>query len=147
MTIKITVTDMPNPAFLADIHKACFENAWDRNAIQEIIDIPSTRAFIAPDGIGFGLLRHLGNEAELLTIAVLTRKRRLGVGAAIMQSMREWARTQGVGAIFLEVSERNNAAAKLYEKCGFTVISRRKNYYRAADGSEADALVMCARLK
>jgi ribosomal-protein-alanine N-acetyltransferase len=140
--IKVEMTQSPDLKRLADIHNACFARGWDTAAIGEMLGIKATAAFMAHDGSGFGLLRHLGEEAEILTLAVMPAHRRSGVGVAIVSAMREWAEVQGAKAIFLEVGESNASARKLYEKSGFSFISRRKQYYRGEDGSREDALVM-----
>ncbi len=142
MTIKIEVTNKPDTALIAEIHRACFDKAWDTAALGEMLSVAGTMAFIAGAGEGFGLLRAMAQEAEILTIAVLPEARRRGAAAAMVPVMLQWATGQGAKAIFLEVNERNIAAIRLYEKYGFSVISRRKEYYRNADGSHEDALIM-----
>ncbi|HEY1152975.1 MAG TPA: ribosomal-protein-alanine N-acetyltransferase RimI, partial [Pseudolabrys sp.] len=47
----------------------------------------------------------------------------------------------GVTAVFLEVSENNAAARRLYARAGFREVGRRPNYYRDADGT-THALVL-----
>ena len=42
-----------------------------------------------------------------------------------------------VDSIMLEVRDSNEAAIKLYEKCGFEEINRRKKYY-----GDEDAIIM-----
>jgi len=44
--------------------------------------------------------------------------------------------------MFLEVDEHNRPAIRLYDRAGFHEISRRPNYYPAAGGKAADALVL-----
>jgi ribosomal-protein-alanine N-acetyltransferase len=127
---------------LADIHKTCFAKGWDKAAIGEMLGIAGTVAFVEAEGRGFALLRCLEGDAEILTLAVLPGARRLGIGVAMVNSMRAWAAEQGGTSVFLEVGEHNEAAVALYGKCGFSTISRRKGYYRGADGSSMDALVM-----
>jgi ribosomal-protein-alanine N-acetyltransferase len=44
--------------------------------------------------------------------------------------------------VFLEVDEHNQPAIRLYDRAGFTEISRRPNYYPAISGTAAAALVL-----
>jgi ribosomal-protein-alanine N-acetyltransferase len=141
MTIKAEATDAPDAEALAAIHAACFSQGWDAQAIAGLLTIEGTQAFVV-QGAGFGMLRLLGQEAEILTLAVLPEKQKQGVGSAILRHMLDWAAERDARALFLEVGERNEATKKLYETRGFSVISRRREYYRRADGSHEDALVM-----
>ena len=43
--------------------------------------------------------------------------------------------------MLLEVGVRNAAAQALYDMAGFTIVGRRRKYYKGPEGSE-DALVM-----
>lgn len=149
MTIKTEITVAPDAGMLSAMHKACFEKGWDAAAISEMLAIAGTEACIAHvegEFAGFGLLRVLGEEAEILTLAVSKASRRQGAGAALVKSMLEKATAQGAKRFFLEVGERNEAAVRLYEKCGFSVISRRKSYYAKADATYEDALIMQCNL-
>jgi ribosomal-protein-alanine N-acetyltransferase len=75
----------------------------------------------------------LSGEYELHNIEVLPEFRGKGKGFELMQMFL--AKCDGV--VFLEVATRNTHAIRLYEKCGFVEISRRKNYYK-----DDDAIVM-----
>lgn len=148
MTIKAAIVAKPDTAHLeqmAQIHRESFTKHWDTRALAEMLSVRGTHAFVAGDA-GFAILRILDLEAELLTIAVSPDRRGQGVGVALMQAMHAFAGQRGAKAVFLEVSERNEAACKLYTKAGFSEISRRKAYYHESDGSVTDARVMRAPL-
>jgi ribosomal-protein-alanine N-acetyltransferase len=129
-------------AMLAALHTACFDKGWNEQAVRELFAIFGTTAFIAPGNKGFGVLRQLGHEAEILTLAVSAPYRKQGMGKAIVTSMCAWAKGQGIKAIFLEVRQSNIAAQELYRQNGFNLLSQRKDYYRSADGVSEDAVVM-----
>jgi ribosomal-protein-alanine N-acetyltransferase len=74
--------------------------------------------------------RNLGEEEEILDIAVHAEHRRQGIARLLLEDFVRVSREHGVRNIFLEVRESNSAAAALYHKAGFSVIARRPNYYR-----------------
>ncbi len=139
--MDINITTAPDCTLLASIHGASFIHPWDENAFGEIFSVGGTYAFIAP-GSGFAVMRMLGHDAEIITLAVLPEKRRQENGRALTRAMITTAREKGVESLFLEVRERNSAAIGLYESLGFATISRRRKYYANPDGTCEDALVM-----
>jgi ribosomal-protein-alanine acetyltransferase len=86
--------------------------------------------------------RHLGEEAEILDVAVPTKHRRRGYARFLLKNFLHLAQERGARGVFLEVRESNAAGLALYREFGFEAIGRRPNYYR--DPIEA-ALVL--RLK
>ena len=85
--------------------------------------------------VGFALARCVSDEAELLFIVVGTSHRRGGLGVLLLESLLKEAGNRGAGTLFLEVSESNHAAQKLYDKLGFERVGFRERYY--PDGSSA----------
>ena len=83
--------------------------------------------------------RNLGEELEILDLAVATKHRRAGHASFILEHFLREAAQTGAHHIFLEVRESNTAAIALYTKFGFTRAGLRPNYYR--DPAEA-ALLM-----
>jgi ribosomal-protein-alanine acetyltransferase len=84
------------------------------------------------DGEVVGVLqwRHLGEEAEILDIAVPTRHRHRGYARFLLKNFLNLARERGTRAVFLEVRESNAAALALYHEFGFEASGRRPGYYR-----------------
>ena len=85
--------------------------------------------------VGFALARCISDEAELLFIVVATSHRGRGLGVMLLESLLKEAGNRGAGTLFLEVSESNHAAQKLYDKLGFERIGLRERYY--PDGTSA----------
>ena len=74
--------------------------------------------------------RDLGDELEILDLAVLNSCRRSGHGSFLLQKfLRDTVQT-AARQIFLEVRESNLPAIALYQKFGFAISGRRPNYYR-----------------
>jgi [ribosomal protein S18]-alanine N-acetyltransferase len=80
--------------------------------------------------LGFVVARMLEGEWEVENIAVAGSARRRGLGTRLMGTLMEQARATGIGEIFLEVRESNQAARALYEKWAFEPSGRRKSYYQ-----------------
>ena len=92
---------------------------------------------------GFVIGQQVGEEAEILNLAVLPGKRRRGEGGALLKSALEEFRARGVSRVFLEVRESNERAIAFYEAHGFFKMGRRAGYYH--DPEEA-AVVMKMKL-
>jgi ribosomal-protein-alanine N-acetyltransferase len=82
---------------------------------------------------GFLVVRIVGDQAEVLNLAVAVNYRRLGEGTAMLAAALEEFALRGVRSVYLEVRESNTEAIEFYEKLGFTRTGRRKGYYRAPD--------------
>jgi len=74
--------------------------------------------------------RDLGEEVEILDVAVPADRRRKGFGLGLLRGFVAFAGHRGVRQIFLEVRESNEAAIGLYRKGGFSPTGRRPNYYQ-----------------
>lgn len=99
---------------------------------------------------GYLWLVRLPFDAEIQALGVVPEYRGLGVGDALLQAARATAERWQSETLQLEVRAGNAAAIALYERHGFGVDGRRKNYYPAApDGLNAgreDALLMSCAL-
>jgi ribosomal protein S18 acetylase RimI-like enzyme len=58
--------------------------------------------------------------ADLVSMWVRPSARGLGVGEALVEAAAAWARARDFGALFLWVTESNEPARRLYERCGFS---------------------------
>jgi ribosomal-protein-alanine N-acetyltransferase len=92
---------------------------------------------------GFIIGRLVGDEAEILNLAVTPARRRQGDGGALLAAALEEFASRRVSRVFLEVRESNETAISFYSKHGFTKTGRRSGYYR--DPDEA-AIVMHRKL-
>lgn len=118
---------------LSAIHRACFDASWQPQAIMALFETPGTYACVHSQG--FILCRASGEQADLMTFAVLPNARKHGIGVALLADALNVARGMGAGAMFLEVSEGNAGAIKLYEKQGFSALTTRKNYYASGENA------------
>ena len=88
---------------------------------------------------GFIILRRMGDDGEVLQIAVEKDSRRRGVADMLMDAAFLYAKESELKSVYLEVRKGNDAAVALYKKHGFITVRRRKGYY--SDPVE-DAIVM-----
>ena len=123
---------------LAAIHATAFPAAerWDGGAIATLLATPGCFALLAAGGMA--MARIAGDEAELLTLAVLPAARGAGVGGSLLAAVLAEAARQGAATVLLEVAPSNGAARALYKRAGFGEVGLRRRYY--PDGG--DALVM-----
>lgn len=129
---------------MAAHHALSFPDPWSVDSFARMLAMPGTYGYIAAAGedvAGFILMRALGGEAEILTIAVDPAHRRKSIGRILLEEAIREARTRGVTDMFLEVAQNNDAALALYAACGFTQMGRRVGYYRQADRA-VDALTL-----
>jgi ribosomal-protein-alanine N-acetyltransferase len=130
---------------LAALHAEAFDAPWNAAAFATLLDQPGVAAAETEDG--FILIRTAAGEAEILTLAVLPRARRRGVGAGLLAQGVVCAIAGGAERLFLEVAEDNVAARALYARAGFTEAGRRRGYYGRPRGPAADALVLALDLR
>lgn len=95
----------------------------------------------ADEAIGYAIVLNVLDEAHLLDIGVVAAQQGRGLGRAFVDWLCARARQHGMESFFLEVRPSNVAALRLYERCGFAEIGRRRGYYPAVGGRE-DAIVM-----
>jgi ribosomal-protein-alanine N-acetyltransferase len=119
---------------------------WTETDLLLLRDLSGASAYVCArpgrvSGIVIG--RRVGDEAEILNLAVRGEERRKGLGKSLMQRLLHEYGPSGVSRVFLEVRESNAGAIGFYESLGFHVIGRRKGYYQQPP---EDALVMELRL-
>jgi ribosomal-protein-alanine N-acetyltransferase len=135
---------------VASLHAKSFYRGWPRQDIETYLLDPDTPTLVACDArrnvAGFAMLRILGDDVELMTIAVDRKFQSKGVGEALMKACFEDLMMTPVKRMVLEVAADNPAAIRLYNKLGFVKISERKGYYARPDGQPATALVMARDL-
>lgn len=101
------------------------------------MDLKKSGCEIVASDNGFIVWRTVADEAEIISIGVAPDARRNGIAGALILLMEQELKKQSVHNVFLEVSEVNVPAKKLYEKYGFRPAGIRPKYY---DGT--DAIIM-----
>ena len=128
---------------VGDIEQLSFTDPWSRQSFRALVGddrVLFAVADVQPGEVaGYVVTWFVADEAEIANLAVTPDGRRHGVGAALLDAAVAEALRRGVRQIFLEVRESNVAARALYEGRGFSVMGRRRRYYRHPD---EDALVL-----
>jgi ribosomal-protein-alanine N-acetyltransferase len=121
-----------------------FGEAWTEAQCLGIMGMPGTWllvARIAEEPVGFALARAVGDEGELLLLAVVPEQRRGGVGSALLDRVIADGNRCGIAKLHLEVRDANSAT-HLYHRAGFRQVGIRKNYYRGRGDQVFDALTL-----
>ena len=122
----------------ARIHALCFPQAWDISYFQSLLNNPATAIFFAREAdedVAVILLQKVENEAEILTLGVLPKVQREGIGSGLLWFAEKGLEKEGCNRFFLEVSAVNTPALMLYNRLEYKEINTRKAYYQ--DGSDA----------
>ena len=130
----------------ADVHAASFTFSWPLTDMEGLLTSSTTFAdgAVGKGGevLGFILSRLAADEAEILTIAVLPKRRGQGIAKLLMRANMEKLQIAGAKSWFLEVEAQNTAALALYKRFGFEQVGERKSYYKKADGHAALAYIL-----
>jgi ribosomal-protein-alanine N-acetyltransferase len=144
------VTALLRPATDADlnevvqIERSCFADPWTEESFRRLLAGHSAIFEVVGYPPNFGVVGYviafaIGEDAELLNIAVHPTHRGKGLAGQMLDAVLIELGARGVKNAFLEVRESNAAARALYRSRGFAEIGRRRNYYRRP---VEDALVM-----
>lgn len=117
---------------LVDLEKICFTVPWSRNLFENDISNPLAYYVLAVFNnkvIGYCGLYKVLDEADITNIAVHPDFRGSGIAQMLLDNIFEHCMLNGIIKITLEVRESNKKAINLYNKKGFKVVGKRKNYY------------------
>ena len=131
---KIREFRMGDVAVVAEIFREAAEAApWPEVELRGAFDLTGVLAYLSerPDGIvGVVIGRRVGDEAEVLNLAVKPQRRRQGEGTRLVRKILEEFADCGVSRVFLEVRQSNVGAIGFYERLGFQTAGLRRGYYQ-----------------
>lgn len=131
---------------IQQIEQQSFSVPWTQQMLRMQLQ-PDSHVFLtaeAEDGVvGYVGMMYVLDEGYISNIAVRPDHRRRGVADALLDALEARARALLLSFLTLEVRESNAAAVALYEKHGYRVAGRRKNYY---EKPAEDALLMTLTL-
>ncbi len=130
------------------IHAHDFVRQWSDGEFSALLAQDPVFGFVvreegkATPVLGFVLARLVAGEAEILTIAVSTYRKRRGLGRKLMDAVLRRLHGERAESVFLEVDETNAPAIALYRKLGFREVGRRAGYYEHKAHGRTAALNM-----
>jgi ribosomal-protein-alanine N-acetyltransferase len=120
------------------IEEACFQPPlrFPRLYMRRILTARGTAAWVAEDerGLaGFAIASPKSTQggpvAYIETIEVAPDRRKMGVGAELLNRIEASALEAGIDAVALHVDEQNATAIRLYETAGYMQTGREANFY------------------
>ena len=134
------------PEHLADVaglERLCFpEEPWSEQALLVLCRDHGT-GYVAVDEDGRAIayvgMTYAADEGSITNVATHPDARRKGLGRAVVEALLAKAASLDLAFVYLEVRPSNAAAIALYHSLGFTLVGRRKNFYRHPT---EDALLM-----
>jgi ribosomal-protein-alanine N-acetyltransferase len=129
------------------IDQACFDPqlAYSRPELAFYMRRPGSFSLVAEgDGgiLGFIVAEGRRKTGHIITIDVVAKARRAGVGSALLQTAEEQLVRAGAIAVALETPVNNEAAIRFYKEKGYFVEKTVAGYY----SGQLDALVMTKEL-
>ncbi|MEK7735674.1 MAG: ribosomal protein S18-alanine N-acetyltransferase [Nitrospirota bacterium] len=136
-------SDLPS---VVAIERLSFSTPWSEilffNEIYKQRSIPKV-AVIGDRIAGYICANHVADEGHILNLAVHPDFRGRGIANTLVENILEELKENACRFLYLEVRASNNAARKLYEGFGFSVVGTRKGYYTEP---KEDAVIMMLRL-
>jgi ribosomal-protein-alanine N-acetyltransferase len=133
-------------AAVAAIETLCFSVPWNFDDIlSELADNALARYIVCEEEgrvVAYAGLWAVEDEGHIMNLAVHPNFRGRGLGAAVLGTLLERTRREGLAAFTLEVRASNTAALRLYRRAGFLEEGRRRAYYVKPT---EDAVVMWLR--
>jgi len=141
----MTADDLPA---VMEIERLSFPEPWSTGLFLHELKLPFSRCRVvrAPNGsnplIGYAIWWLVGDEVQILNIAVHPDYRRSGAARLMLEEILADARAGAATSVSLEVRHDNESARRLYEGFGFVEKGVRRHYY----GRGNDALIMTLAL-
>lgn len=114
-----------------------FDDFWNYIILKEELSSDSSKYIVAitkSEVIGFAGIKFALDQVDIMNIVTRKDYRNKGVGTLLLRELISICKEFKANSIFLEVSEDNEPAIKLYKKLGFEDVGIRKNYYKDKNG-------------
>ena len=118
---------------IAEIENLSINPPWSYKAICDFSEYDTNRIITAKvNGVVAGYITYsvIIDEVQIANVAVHPDFRRKGIAEKLLRFLIDEAKESNMFVITLEVRNSNIPAIKLYEKCVFSNVGVRKNYYK-----------------
>ena len=133
-------------AAVAEMEQQIFSDPWSEKSVMETVQQKQSVCFAAEKAghiLGYLLVYHAADEAEIARIAVQKEARRQGAAGKLMLALEHYCEEHKMEKLLLDVRESNEAARSFYTKNGFVEDGIRQGFY--TNPSE-DAVLMSRQL-
>jgi len=141
---KIGVEDLEIIENLQEEHINEINNIWTRRELNDHINKKTSFSRISKHGkkiVGFSISLYSENFMDVFLIFVAPKFRRRGIAQNFLKDIKKFCKLHLINKIILEVNEDNQAANILYQKFGFKIVGKRKDYYFMNE-KKSDAIIM-----
>lgn len=133
-------------AAVAEMEQQIFSDPWSEKSVMETVQQKQSVCFAAEKAghiLGYLLVYHAADEAEIARIAVQKEARRQGVAGKLMLALENYCEEHQIVRLLLDVRESNETARNFYTESGFAEDGIRQGFY--SNPSE-DAVLMSRQL-
>ncbi|PSO50278.1 MAG: ribosomal-protein-alanine N-acetyltransferase [Cyanobacteria bacterium SW_9_44_58] len=137
--MQVTIQPLKNQQLeqVLSLDQVCFGGIWTKGAYEREIASPNSFLLTLVQEnseskqqlIGIGCFWAIVEEAHITLLGIHPDYRGQGLGELLLCCLLEGARTWPLERATLEVRVSNTAAIALYQKLGFEIAGRRKDYY------------------
>ena len=132
---------------IAEIERVSINPPWSYSAICDFAKCHTSRILVALTDekvLGYITYSQVLDEVQIANVAIHPDSRRQGIAEKLLNYLFSQSKALDMYVITLEVRQSNEPAIRLYKKCGYTEVGRRKNYYK---NPTEDAILMNLTLK
>lgn len=147
LTMDIVTMSEEHIQQIAELEKVSFSVPWSENGLRAELENETAHFLVAITDkkvLGYIGVHEIFGEGYITNVAVFPEYRRLGIGEALIDAATCGAIDRNCDFISLEVRISNTPAIELYQKQGYNVVGKRKNFY---SNPTEDAYIMTRHLK
>jgi len=134
--LKFTLRDYKDEDFdtLIEIDQACYEPgvAYSKRDMRAYLQFPSAECVLAETSreiVGFCISARQRARGYIVTIDVLEKYRKSGIGSALLCEVERRLAANGVREVGLETATDNESAIAFWKKHGYRIRGVEKRYY------------------
>lgn len=146
MEVEIKLAGREHLAAISALEEATFEEPWSERALELFVGEDNFAVVAVSEDklISYCTVTAVLDEAQIINVATDKEHRGKGYAKRVLEAVIDECQRRGAVSLSLEVRVSNSGAVSLYEKHGFSVAGKRKDFYRAP---REDALVMIKNLE